>query len=1506
MANKNIVHTYGGLNQDVSKSKFSNEFYFDANNIRFTVTDSQSSYALTNEKGNELIFQIPTPVINYTTKVITYAVNGINATPITYLNTEINNYNPNQSADQIIIGHANSRTYLLIFTTDNNGFDCVWKMQYNNYELKLLYLRNMGFSENNPIQAISNFENKNIDKVYWVDGVNQLKFLNIEHSIVNKDLENLIDIPINVINMVGEYQLTQPIIDSISTGGSHTSGMIQYGYNLYRINSSQTKISPLSKMVPLSKGSLGGGDLNEVVGAIPSISISNIDPSYTNIKTYAIKYTSYNEVPSVSIIDDREIPSSKYINVYDDGSVISTVSLEEFLFLGSDVIIPKNIATKFNRLFLANYEEKNFTVDLDCRAYSFNNSKNSTVYDDLRLYNGSVTGDPYTLSAVNPLIPPLYLSVDLIKKDSVNINYNTYKFQENGSTPGGEGQYLKYELTKSSVLDQNNKYFKDEEIYRIGIEFFNIYGQFSLPNWIADFKALSGNLEGNYNTLSVTLKSNFFTWLNTSNLNSYDKPIGYKIVIAERTINDRTIVANGMLNGMMVNDKSTKEVNYLTPADVLYVKEKSDSLLKMPNILQRNCNQTSLYGNTKPLRKALHLGEMSNDRSTNTEVHRAWWEDKDTSGRLYQYNTMMQLYSPEILFGQTIPVSSGLKLKVKGSLKNSINNSWSKMIKTDAVTYTITDEGKAIDGLIPQYSSSMENIIGNGNKPLTSGIISHPLDSQAERVTHSMFYRGYGDIENQDVINGSTLVFNEELVDTGIAEDTTDLIFYNHGQRSINTKIENILFFSLSTVTYTVTPSAGFTTVLYDLGIYSDIEGTSLIPGKSLIGVTGVQTISVTSSGVSNNKYFFNIKALSQVTGTITVVATLTSVPSGSNKERTSTGNNFTVGVPFVPTSVFYNKAPINNPIEIYGIPEITEKGQDSTAYNGDYKFRYSNSLKSFYTDGDTHYTESGQYGRRIVSINSYGNRCITFVAGSANIPETWDRPSLESIFLSSGLTGDNNGLIGELIKSDEEIYLGNIYGGNSYEDKTRSNYIEIGDYKKIDQLSPTLLIESPGDTFIQEFRFARIVKTDTEIVQQGVYQLEEIVEFITETSIDLKNRNDDSLIKWDSRFSPPDKDFHKYNKVYSQLPTLIKRRNLNYTTKKISKYDTNIVATKLKSGGEVIDNWTDVQLNEVMTLDGKYGSINCLANFNDEVFALQDKAIAYISISPRIQVEGSDGLAVQLGTGAVLDKYKYSTTMSGTVNKWSVVTTSIGIYYFDLINKSYSFLREGVSSISNSAGMHSYFINNIDVNSLIIDNPIIKTGISSGYDYSNNDVFMTFHQNNKPPFTMSYNETRGKFVSFYDYKPSIYISNGEFFITTSPDVKKIYRQHAGSYNTFYGVYYPSSVTFNVNPEPTKDCVFDNINFKSEVYLNNIDVVDKTITHITAYNDYQNVNKTPVPLVVGRNNNLRRKFRDWNALIPRDGRNRTRAPFIKLKLDFNQPSNNYKFILHDVSVYYTV
>ena len=1496
MSNKKIDHSYEGMMQDTTQSKFSNKFYFEGKNIRILATDSQSTGSITNEKGNSFILTVPKPTVNTLTKIINY-----NNKFLSYVNDEINyNY---QSGDQIIIGQCTTRNYIILFTTDNNGFDCIWRINYNNYDISLLYLRNMGFSVNNPIQVLNNFENKNIDKIYWVDGKSQIKFINIEHSIENQDLEELIDVPQNSIQFVCNFDLTQPEITDIIEGGNHTSGMIQYAYNLYRLNSSQSKISPLSSLVSLDKGINGGGNLNEVVSSTPIININDLDVSYTNIKVYAIKYTSYNEIPSISLIYDRSIPTSRSVEIFDDGSVIRSLSLEEFLFLGSDIIFPKHISSKFNRLFSANYQELNFNVDLDLRAYSYNNIGLATVYNDLFL-NTSTTpsypdGIPFTI--VNNID---YDNPILFKNDSVNLDYDNFKYQKDGVTYGGEGKYIKYELTQD-FNNNHNKFFKDEELYRIAIQFYNNYGQTTLPIWIADFKSRNGNLNGLYNTLNITLKPEFYIWLNTNGISSnYEIPIGYKILVAERNISDRTIVSSGILSTMMINDKSGTQVGH----DTFNL---GKTLPKLPNFLIRNSNVSDPWGNTKPLLSTGHLQQMNTGvESPNTEMQLAYYFDKDTAGRSFQFTSMLQMYSPEILFKETVSINNDLKFRLKGFFKNTYNSSWGRVYNTE--TQEVKYDTQAYGGISPFFSDS-----GNGGVEFafSYGLISHPPGSEANFVNHILFNREYGKPITFD--NGfdssKTISFQNSPTHTLLSnnDDSNPTITLISGNKNFNILLDST--YSKGTILYEIIPDPGFVSTIYSLKICEDVLATNVITNLNL--VTGTQVITTNNTFTSspgnltdNFPYFLAIESLVNFKGTVNVTISAGTVITPIQLQKESLLNTFNINDSVSLLTTNFTPTPITFISDIYGKPELTELGQDFKSYNNDSNYRYSNSLTSVLTDGDTSWKDDGVFGRKIISINSHNNKCITMVLGDDNpLTSHTVRPTLEYIKSVSGVTGDNNGLIGELVKSDVEIYLGSIYGGNSYEDKKRTNYLEIGDYKKIIKTDTSSInyIVSPGDTFVDNFKFERISKTDGFSLSEGVVQICEIVNYPTETTIDLKNRNDLSLQKWDTKFQPENSEFHKYNKVYSQNSNLIKKTGIDFNIKKINSFDTNVITTKLKSPGELIDSWTDILPNDLLTLDGKYGAINSLVNHNDELYTLQDKAFAFLSISPRVQVQGSDGVAVQLGTGSILDRYKYISTEDGTLNKWSVVNTPNALYFFDILTKSFNVFKGNILDVGDSKNMHSFFINNINFEDLKTNNPLIEKGISSGYDFINNDVFMTFHQEENS-YTISYNEKINSFISFYDYKPSIYISKGNHFITNSPDNKNIYRQYYGDYNKFYDIYYPSSFTLNINPESNKDCIFDNINFKSEVTLNNINQVDKTLTGIRAYNDYQDSNSptTLTPLVVGRNNNLRRKFRDWNALVPRDGRNRIRAPYIKLKLQFDNTSN-YKLIMHDLSVYYT-
>jgi hypothetical protein len=1331
--NKKAKFTFmGGMNQDVSKSKHSADIYYEGNAIRIINSSSQSMGSIENEKGNSIELLIPTPIVVPNENKIFYSDKSL-----VYANTPnnelANSTLPLESGDQKIIGHVATTDSILLFTTDDGGFDCIWEISNilaATFTIDLKYCRDLNFSSANPIQGLFNYENDVIQKLYWVDGVNQLRFLNLKHSIDNGDSENLIDLNAAALNIVSGYDISQPVLIDKIGGGNHTAGMIQYAYNLYKLNGSQTTISPLSELISLDKGeSSGGGLINEIVGVTPLLKIPTLDLDYSNIRVYAIKYTSYNEAPSISLIVDEVIDSYSNYTFSDSGNSISTLTAAEFVFLGSDPITPKHIESKDNRLLLANYTDSAYQLDVDMRAYSHDSTGKCVLYKGNIGYDTSITGSPDVFPSSKPISEYNYLKTD----DAVNPDYNLYKYHKNGSTIGGEGLFIKYTIVNKSINDANlkdYKFFKDDEIYRLGIQFYNKLGQVTDVKWIADFKAPRKNLTKSYNTLRVDIKTTELNnYINSLNLSDNDKPVGYKIVRADRTLSDRTILCQGGISGMMT------QTTY-RPSERSYWRIKSNRVrqsdfeVKVPIFLTRGFNQ--ILSAEESIRPTKHLEQLTDGRiEGNDEIY----QDNDDDYQFqksWQYTKMMQLYSPEILFNTGISFGSGLELFPKGIYNHKQTDLRVKKIRTN------TGEAKYNNSDINATTS--HGLIGF--KKEGYGIIGPVYDGCRDNYTmHKSFNRDY--------------------------------------TKSID---------------------------------------------------------------ITNNRAEF----LSQ---------------------------------------------------PILGSPEISERGAGTKNYNNNGALAYTNSLESVISDR----YEGGRDDEAIESVNSFNSRCVTMVLGTQD--DVLNHKTMESI-IPSDVSSKSGILMGEIRRPISYRYNGNLYGGITSEAKTRSTYIEIGEYKSITE--NFIQIDSPGDTYVQNFNFGRILKTDTQKLSCRVIQLSEIVTFPVETTINLQNRSDISFGGWDSKFQPRYDEYHSYNRVYSQESNLISRQSDSFKFKDVNNFATRIIASKLKIPGENIDSWTDLLQNETMDLDGKYGSINSLANLKDNIYAIQNGAISSISINPRIQTQGSDGISLELGKGSILYDYNYLSTSSGTLDKWSTIISPSSLYYLDATNKALMKFNpnSGLMNISSSKGFHSYFKNNIDYFKISKNDILNGYGAVGGYDIINADMFMTILQGGED-FTIRFNEKSDSFNSFEPYTPSRYINKGDILLTTNPENNSLYRHYAGEYNTFYDEHKPSYITLLVNPEADIDCTFNNVSYKSEAYINNVDQPNTTLTSLKAWNEYQDTGK--LNLVLGRNKNLRRKFRDWSAIIGRNKgtRDRIRNPWMFLKLEFDN-SNNVKFILHDIIINYTV
>lgn len=1542
--NKKAVITHGGMSQDLSQSKFSNTLYFEGRNVRITPIDSQTTGSITNTNGNEYLLTIPEITFDFNDKKIFY-----DSKELSYTTDEINDTYENITdfGESIVIGNCNTSDGFIIFTTNNEGLDCIWYLT-DDFDLTLLYVRNMNFSVNNPIQCINNKENDKIDKIYFIDGKEQVRYLNIFHTVDNGDLEELIDIPLVSISIVSEVNFISPEIPEVLYGGTHTSGMIQYAYSYYKINGSESKISPLSNIIPLGKSNVKGGDPNEIVGTIPKIEVNEIDNRFTNIRIYAIKYTSYEALPAISLIADRNITGMSDFSYYDDGRIIQDISIEEFIFLSSNVIVPQHIEAKDSRLFLFNYKDRAFNLTLrdnniDVRAYSFPLESTTTkVYSRITEWNDGVIPDtPDEIDSTYINGPERLDSTHA----AINGDYNSNKYQFNSSTLGGEGPFLKYQIirTPKENIDENLPYdlrfFKDEELYRIGIQFINKFGLNSTPMWIADFVTpLSGgsneinNLNNRYAGIRLEFKPEFFVWLNTSsnfldedgNYDEFLKPVGFQLLRADRQLADRTILAQGILNGMVSTHR-----DYGWNEGPTVAQRRTHEGIKMPWFMRRfddylcpmmrNDNYRRLDDNPEshcPTCKGGYVREIYQSTSRS-----------DKGNSYYQMTSIMQMYSPEVTFEIINNINSN-RLKVIGGLRNNINT-----IKARMENYEIALFGDFLyDSKTISFNDS-RSIVNSGitSRGLIGPIADHVDDRGRPNSMVIQLFRDYtGTFYKNNNPDDTYEVWNKpELTEVGASSTA-----YNNSQNFIY--VNNLSPIKTGVVG---TGSSTRDNIRINKGVTQGARCFTLVLGNDDTIITDRPTL---------ENLLDDSTIRSQVTGDCPGVAPIIDINDiVSTYDDLLNYGSFTnqyIGVlqndavyfdnnveDIASPNTFQSVEWIFNTLAEYDAFATETDDDDNLIHNlvgslitikeDDYKHKIYEVIDQetsiagldYVSDTFTYLDPSSSVNQfvetlsELYSLNTDGfnSGYAVYVSENETVyqwdeeDEEWNISSITPPIIDCDDYDGGVGLIVEFRNEEYLKYVGSYYGGNSYESKKNTTYVIASKYFTLN--TNVFDIVDPGDTFVQEYTINRLSKTD-EDPNRNWQNPNEIIRFRAESIINNNKRNDESQGDWRDWWRESQGDMHSYNRVYSQSGNLIKSQDISYEIKLNEEYTSGITTTHFKNPGETIDSWTKILPNEVMYLEGKYGSINGVTKVNNNIITFQNKAVANIQINPRVQVNADDGQGIYLGKGDILYDYNYLSIDSGTLNKWGIIPTQTGVYYYDTLNNSIFKVGESIERVTDIKSMKTFFENDIDQNIIKTDNHILKQGTTFGYDYKNNDIYFTFHQGENS-YTLTFNEAVQQYVSFVDFKPSFYFNKGNIFLTTDNTSTSLYEHKNGIYNIYYGEYYPSSITYHVNPEPFQSCVFDNINFKSEVYLNHQDVWDQTLTHIEAYNEYQ---QTPLtPLIQGRRGNIRRRFRDWNADIPRDGRNRIRGPWTKLKVQFNN-EDNYKLILHDLVIDYTI
>lgn len=271
----------------------------------------------------------------------------------------------------VFLGGCKLNSYLVLFLKDPNANanhqDSIYRIHYDGTTLRpiLLYNGNLNFNLWNPIEAIGYYESEEVQKVYWVDGYNPNRFINIAKTLFtingttynSKSIEDII-LPDGVLHalattagVVSYYYYEEGGITTVWSKSDVDTAIAAGASNVAGL---KVRISTIYSMTVSGQG-LYAGKLNpfDFQGSIAKIPTATITKNYNeagNFQAGVIQYffTYYNKYGvETCIIWNSDL---QYISMQDRGA-----KQDENVACGFDFEIDSNSLDAQNYQYLRIY-----------------------------------------------------------------------------------------------------------------------------------------------------------------------------------------------------------------------------------------------------------------------------------------------------------------------------------------------------------------------------------------------------------------------------------------------------------------------------------------------------------------------------------------------------------------------------------------------------------------------------------------------------------------------------------------------------------------------------------------------------------------------------------------------------------------------------------------------------------------------------------------------------------------------------------------------------------------------------------------------------------------------------------------------------------------------------------------------------------------------------------------------------------------------------------------------
>lgn len=1458
--NQISVNTFiGGMSKDVDKSIVPSNKYIDAQNYRVITTDGNTTGSLENVKGNKFLLDVLEAGTDLIAAGSVYLVVGSTGSTLTYngvVKTIGSNFTgvggvttwtttgtaypiliTSQLVDGYICGGIQIREKIILFVTENtsaspvtgDGDSRIYELVIDltnetQSSLTLLYDDSLNtdssdlcFSTANPIRAISKYETPNVQKVYWTDGYNHIRYCNIESNLTVDGTAYGAPgdyMSVDKFEFLPKFISSKPILKNV-VGGYINTGMVAYSYQLYRMNGAETSFSPLSDPIHVTSKSdfstntkFYRGDkesVNSGKGFI--LEIDNTDnQGYNRLRLIRINYSYFNSAPEIFIANEIEIDTAgSVITITDIGDTLGEITLDEFNITSTELFKCQDIAAKDNRLFAANIDKSDFIVDAwDSRAVRYRS------WVDPAQVPTPLVGEVFTMKLAPPTNIDIFAYLSNIAANSVEFtipNFTSYlrsigESYNDISIITAVNSIVSAGAAGTTVLHvEYADNFMNLVTYNVLSENSNItVDSFVLDTLIFTIQDTSGNIFLNLDTIIATVAYRL----------SFDYDLDEYVYIIDALVEDTVPADNEVIDVPASDDLAGWNAagwsNYGTSHDGI-----------------NPFNDPDNDGDDEFGYKYLSDGVTVGAEGLNVKIDFATESFVlDNSNDDTTFYTTAPTDTVDLAYTNYAGVWKGGKL------------SWQRDEIYRLFVVFGNDRGQLAD---PKWicdlrmpslhddtfvNSSSQNVLASSlaSRDAGTGIISSYrlfprvyLKSFPANATSAQIYRVKRERKDRSVVTQGLAV--------ATFVDPLDWITYRPYR-----------VYNPFGAAFRALPNNGklFKLISPEINILNNI---SFISGDYLEYATNYSADAVSTELYSDEHSVAKFRSNSRVPFTTAVKTTINDCVNVDPNVSKLVGS-------------------VNVDSNIYNNYEIQKNSKSSTG------------LVIAYTDN------------------------------------TWSAETVANV----------------IVNYKSNVY-GSQYGGYTYEDRMNNISIPCSDIIVSGNVAGGILHWNDinyGDTFINYFDVADMLANLTSTSVSGTASESVYIPLESSINCDLRICKDTAhlnsvagagdyyrLLRQEyagthtitggvTTYTLEQEDnLYLYNTVYSQQIDL--KQAISLTVDKIleTKFDCMIKTSNNKANGEITDSWTKFPINDFIEVDSIYGPVNALNNFNNRLFYYQNKAFGLLSINDRSLIQDSNSSQLVLGTGGVLDRFDYVSTIIGCRDKFGIANGITGSFWYDRTNNYIVKYSDSIDKVSMSKGIQSYLTSNV----------LSTQSVIAHADINNNEILFTFFiggtSATATAFTIAYSENIDAFTSFYSFIPNIYIPYDNRYLTTTRDkycgnqfgLNYLFLHDSDIYPrcNFYGLYsgnptryFTSTLKTLFNAEYNTSKVFDDLLFSCNVYANDIDLYNQSLNSIRCYNDFQNTDYVTLTYKT----NLERRERGWTTFVPRNvvGTNLTSNPNI--------------------------